>query len=194
MPMHAFLCKELLACPSCMLDFTESCDLLSKSLFLLQQGGSWFPPQLSQSPWARKLPSQEVRDFFFGIHPARLLHLMIVWCFKKASHANNQYTGRDLRTLCFPCARGTMCMFGPLHQSVTTFIKMRPFGFTVLVCCWLLCVWCRHYAKVMEDELNVQTGLSALPKFEQSCFKVWKSCYFWKWKAGRGEIVFLGLL
>lgn len=65
MPVHVFLCQEMLACPSCMLELTERCDLLSKYLLLYQQGGSWFPPLLSPSLWARKLPSLEVRDNFF---------------------------------------------------------------------------------------------------------------------------------
>lgn len=130
-------------------ELTERCDLLSKCLLLYQQGGSWFPPLLSPSLWARKLPSLEVRDnfFFLLMHPDQPLLLMIVWYFKGA----------------FKCA----CS-GMVSPSVTDALiiqnymgKLRPFGFRALVCVWPLCVWHLHYAKTRGETDLARTNKQA---------------------------------
>lgn len=150
MPVHVFLCQEMLACPSCMLELTERCDLLSKYLLLYQQGGSWFPPLLSPSLWARKLPSLEVRDNFF----------FFFWC-TLTSHCFWWLCG--ILKVSFKCA----CS-GMVSPSVTDALiiqnymgKLRPFGFRALVCDWPLCVWHLHYAKTRGEADLARTNKQA---------------------------------
>lgn len=84
--MHAWLYRELW--------------FVSKSLFLLQQGGSWFPPQLSQSPWARKLPSQEVRDLFL----VSILPGYCIWWLCGVLKRLHMQTTNTLDVICEPFA------------------------------------------------------------------------------------------
>lgn len=172
MPLHVFYWKEMSACLSCMIELTESCDLLSHYLLFHQQGVSWSPPLRSLSPWAKKLPLQEVSDIFLIFFEPQCNAFNNVRSFKDALIAKKSYTlGLIIVPLPTFCPmlnmRAQACLAELWHYAHHSLLhgQAEAFGFKAFVCDWPLWVWCLHYAKIRRETDLTSTNKQAYLHF-----------------------------